>query len=94
MLDINTRLMEKYEIENRDSYVNCIDNNEIIRFYERYISWLEAKLMSCDKDYTDLPTVTPAPKLSTKKCHHIQVIQDYAKQLKYEKCPVCGGDFL
>ena len=36
--------MKEYELENHDSYVNCIDNNEIRAFYKRYIKWLEKKL--------------------------------------------------
>ena len=44
MIDINTDRMKEYELATHDSYVNCIDNDEIKEFYERYINWLENKL--------------------------------------------------
>ena len=30
MIDINSNMMREYEIETRDSYVNCINSQEVI----------------------------------------------------------------
>jgi hypothetical protein len=46
MVDINTELMKEYEIEIKDSYVNCVNDSEIIDFLSKYISWLENKINS------------------------------------------------
>lgn len=51
MININSELMKLYEIENHDSYVNCIDDDEIREFYERYIIWLEKKITLPDSNY-------------------------------------------
>ena len=41
MININSDRMKEYELSTHDSYVNCINNDEIREFYERYTNWLE-----------------------------------------------------
>ena len=43
-VNLNSKWMIEYEVTHRDSYVNCIDNIEIIDFQRRYITFLEEKL--------------------------------------------------
>ena len=64
MIDINTPRMKEYEIETHDSYVNCIDINEIMEFYERYIHWLDNKLES--KAFQNINDKSSSPKLKPK----------------------------
>lgn len=41
---LNSDLMIEYETTTKDSCVNCIDNNELVKFQDRYIEWLHAKI--------------------------------------------------
>ena len=82
-------MIDRYNCE----YCNIIGENGMCEAKDgewvRYDDIKHLLERSDNNDYAVPPTDSPKPK----KCHHIQPIQDYAKQLGHTSCPVCGGNF-